>query len=197
MPRLRIHASSHSRVFDVPIPDFLRIMRVRSSLYRTNQLNNMTKARGFTLIELVIVIVLLGILGVLAASKMISLRKESLVSTLYGMRSAIEAVGQQTYALAAVRGLENSASASVVNNTQTIPLVYGYPAGGVSAGLSSLIEFPAGDWHQRASVYAGAWVYWHGTLQEDAGVGQCYLRYRQATAAGKKPVMDIETSGCK
>ena len=160
--------------------------------------NNLRKSsHGFTLIELVMVIVVLGVLSVIAAPKFISLRKDSLVSTLYGMRSAIDTAGQETYSMAAVRGLETSASASISSHGQTIPLVYGYPAGGVSNGLSSLIEFPTGDWKQRASIYPGAWVYWHGTLQEDVGQAQCYLRYRQPTAAGRRPVIDIETSGCK
>lgn len=157
----------------------------------------MKHSHGFTLIELVMVIVVLGILSVVAAPKFISLRKDSLISTLYGMRSAIDTAGQETYSMAVVRGLETSASASITSHGQIIPLVYGYPAGGVSTGLSSLIEFPTGDWKQRASVYDGAWVYWHGTLQEDAGTAQCYLRYRQPTAAGRRPVIDIETSGCK
>jgi len=152
---------------------------------------------GFTLIELVIVIVILAILAVVAAPKFISLRKESLTNTLLGMRSAIEGAGQQTFSMAAVRGLETSAATSIATQGLTIPLVYGYPAGGVSSGLPALIEFPEGDWNQRASVYAGAWVYWHGTLEEDAGVGQCYLRYRQPTAAGLKPVIDIQTTGCE
>ncbi len=157
----------------------------------------MKNPHGFTLIELVMVIVVLGILSVIAAPKFISLRKDSLVSTLYGMRSAINTAGQETFSMAAVRGLETSASASISSHGQTIALVYGYPAGGVSSGLSSLIEFPAGDWKQRASVYPGAGVSWHGPLQEDAGPAQCYLRYRQSTAAGLRPVIDIETSGCK
>ncbi len=152
---------------------------------------------GFTLIELVIVIVILAILAVVAAPKFISLRKESLTNTLLGMRSAIEGAGQQTFSMAAVRGLETSAATSITTQGLTIPLVYGYPAGGVSNGLPALIEFPDGDWNQRASVYAGAWVYWHGTLEEDAGVGQCYLRYRQPTATGLKPVIDIQTTGCE
>lgn len=152
---------------------------------------------GFTLIELVIVIVILAILAVVAAPKFISLRKESLTNTLLGMRSAIEGAGQQTFSMAAVRGLETSAATSITTQGLTIPLVYGYPAGGVSGGLPALIEFPDGDWNQRASVYAGAWVYWHGTLEEDAGVGQCYLRYRQPTATGLKPVIDIQTTGCE
>ena len=109
----------------------------------------MKHSHGFTLIELVVVIVVLGILSVVAAPKFISLRKDSLVSTLYGMRSAIDTAGQETYSMAAVRGLETSASASISSHGQTIPLVYGYPAGGVSNGLSSLIEFPSGDWKQR------------------------------------------------
>lgn len=152
---------------------------------------------GFTLIELVIVIVILAILAVVAVPKFISLRSESLVNTLMGMRSAIEGAGQQTVSLAAIRGIDKSASATMSAQGMTIPLVYGYPAGGISTGLPALIEFPEGDWNQRASVYAGAWVYWHGTLKEDAGTGQCYLRYRQPTAVGLKPVIDIQTTGCK
>ena len=119
--------------------------------------NNLRKSsHGFTLIELVMVIVVLGVLSVIAAPKFISLRKDSLVSTLYGMRSAIDTAGQETYSMAAVRGLETSASASISSHGQTIPLVYGYPAGGVSNGLSSLIEFPTGAWKQRASINPGA-----------------------------------------
>ena len=89
----------------------------------------MKHSHGFTLIELVVVIVVLGILSVVAAPKFISLRKDSLVSTLYGMRSAIDTAGLETYSMAAIRGLETSASASISSRGQTIPLVYGYPAG--------------------------------------------------------------------
>lgn len=160
-------------------------------------MSEMKAATGFTLIELVVVIVLLAILGVAAAPKLISLRKDALVSTLHAMRAAIDTAGTQTLALATVRGLENQASATLVSQGLTIPVVYGYPAGGVSTGMAALIEAPADDWNQRASIYAGAWVYWHGAFTEDAGTVQCYLRYRQPTAAGSKPVIEIETSGCR
>ena len=66
-------------------------------------MSEMKAATGFTLIELVVVIVLLAILGVAAAPKLISLRKDALVSTLYAMRAAIDTAGTQTLALATVR----------------------------------------------------------------------------------------------
>ncbi|ACJ27327.1 MSHA pilin protein MshA [Shewanella piezotolerans WP3] len=53
----------------------------------------MNKQNGFTLIELVVVIIILGILAVTAAPKFINLQGDARVSTLQGMKAAIQ--GQQ------------------------------------------------------------------------------------------------------
>ena len=59
-----------------------------------------------------------------------------------------------------------------------------------------MVTTPSGDWKQRASVYSGAWIYWHGAIDEDAGTAQCFVRYRQPTAAGNAPVIDYVSTGC-
>ena len=157
--------------------------------------NTLNKPTGFTLVELVVVIIVLAILAIVASGKLISLRKNAIVSTMEGMETAMQSAATLTYSKATIAGVEKLASTTLNIDGTTVSLAYGYP-NGTAAGIAMLMDVPQGDWQKRASVYSGAWVYWHGMINEDAGVAQCYLRYRQATSSTARPVIDVQTSGC-
>lgn len=73
----------------------------------------MRKQTGFTLIELVVVIVILGILAVTAAPKFLNLQGDARVSTLKGLQAAIKSADAQVYAKAAIQGVEAKSQAEV------------------------------------------------------------------------------------
>ena len=153
------------------------------------------KQAGFTLIELVVVIVLLGILSATAIPRFVNMRNEAIIATMQGLKGSLESAATMAHAKALVQGKDTQANATIVVGGATVNLVYGYPAG-TAAGISLMLETPSGDWKQRASTYPGAWIYWQGGINEDAGAAQCYLRFRQATTAGSRPVIDFQDSGC-
>lgn len=153
------------------------------------------KQWGFTLIELISVIVILGILSAVALPKFVSLRRDAIISTMHGIKGALDSAATMAYAKSLINGVHNQAAASVNVDGTTISMVFGYPAG-TAIGIVPLVVAPPGDWRQRASTYTGAWVYWHGVIAEDAGVAQCYIRYRQSEGPGLRPVIDFQSSGC-
>lgn len=65
------------------------------------------KSKGFTLIELVVVIVILGILAVTAAPRFLNLQTDARNATLEGMKGAMEGSFAIAYGKLAVAGLES------------------------------------------------------------------------------------------
>jgi MSHA pilin protein MshA len=162
------------------------------------------RASGFTLIELVIVIVILGILATTAAPKFLDFRSESIIATSENLKGVINSTSALVFSKSVIEGVEKSPSAQITIGGQQIDVVYGYPAG-TREGISAVIEFDEGDWannqrdndwHSRASIFSGAWIYWHGSFEQDAGALECYLRYRQPVAVDTKPVIDFEFNEC-
>ncbi|MDB4327389.1 prepilin-type N-terminal cleavage/methylation domain-containing protein [bacterium] len=89
---------------------------------------------GFTLIELIIVIVILGILAVTAAPKFIDIQGDATASTLQGVKGALQSGAQLVYAKSAIaskqraaNGGPNAAASQISNGGVNIDTDFGYP----------------------------------------------------------------------
>lgn len=87
----------------------------------------MKRQGGFTLIELVVVIVILGILAVTAAPRFLNLQDDARDSTLEGLKGAITGASGIVYGKSAIAGVETSSNGSISVGTDTIAVAYGYP----------------------------------------------------------------------
>lgn len=164
----------------------------------------MKRNQGFTLVELVIVIVILGILAVTAAPKFLNLSGDAKASTLQAVKASIESANAQVYAKAIIASKQNEASYTTVN--PAIKLVYGYVEAD-AAEVTKVLDLSTTDWTIAAGV-ANATL---GITADDVTVqpksstavdantavnAACVLIYKQSAAAGTKPVMTLQTGGC-
>lgn len=85
------------------------------------------KKNGFTLIELVAVIIILGILGVVAAPKLLSLRTDAKISTLETVGAAMRSGLSLVHSQAAIEGKDQGDNTIMINGTE-VPLYYGAPS---------------------------------------------------------------------
>ena len=91
------------------------------SIYRNTRYS---KHKGFTLIELVIVIVVLGILAATAIPKFINLNTDAKVATLETVRGSMQSSLLLVYGSALIKG--QSTGGGIINTE--VPLYNGYPA---------------------------------------------------------------------
>ena len=103
----------------------------------------LNRQTGFTLIELIIVIVILGTLAVTAAPKFLDLSGDANAAVLKSVGGAMQSAGKLVYAKAAIQGLNNSELGAVDLNgdgVSDIETRYGYPSGSRNNGISKAMS---------------------------------------------------------
>ncbi len=154
-------------------------------------LNSDKKQQGFTLIELVVVIVILGILAVTAAPKFIDLTSDAKVSVVEAVRGSINSAMDMAHAKALVAGETNLAGSVSVAGT-SITLRYGWPATDSMAGLLEL-----DDAITEVSGTAGSFK--HEDEKDGASATADYCRAVYTNAVPNKetrPSVGSQTDGC-
>lgn len=176
----------------------------------------MQKQNGFTLIELVVVIIILGILAVTAAPKFINLQTDARQSALQGVKGAIQGANGLVFAKAAVGGDEKKAKAQWTGDATD-------PAdedGGVNIGTALSAKTNYGYLQATLAEFNNAidadfglatddplpeWI-----VEEDTGAtpatitikqagspeNNCELVYTEAASSSVVPTYAITDSGC-
>ena len=87
----------------------------------------MHNQKGFTLVELVVVIVILGILSAVAVPKFIDMQEEAKVSALEGARGAVKSAVALAHARWMVDGADSTATTVDMEGSSIAVDSYGYP----------------------------------------------------------------------
>lgn len=172
----------------------------------------MKRQQGFTLIELVVVIIILGILAVTAAPKFINLQSDARASALQGLKGAIQGANSLVYSKAALAGKETKATdtldiAGTDATTDDVAIVYGYmdaTKAALEAGMD--IKFDAGtsptatgsnDWIINVDTDAKTATIWQRGAPADVAspAASCKIVY-QAASAGALPSIILTDNGC-
>ena len=159
---------------------------------------------GFTLIELVAVIVLLGILAVTALPRFVNLQTDARGAVLDGVRGAVQGATAQVYAKSLIGGTEGNATGNVdIGGGNTVATVFGYPAG-TAAGIFAAITVDSPE-IITATVSAGVLrVGYTDGATTPAPKTDCSFTYTQAVADTSSTPVTITapvisgavTSGC-
>ncbi len=158
----------------------------------------MKRQGGFTLIELVVVIVILGILAVTAAPRFLNLQNDARSSALQGLKGAIDGAAGIVYGKAAIQGKEAKSGQDV----DGIKTEYGYPKASTD-GLASAVTGFTSDWNSAVSGAAPAEYYVtfkDSTLTSAALIEAtgCYVKYQEATSGASSTTTTVITGdSCK
>jgi MSHA pilin protein MshA len=144
------------------------------------------KPRGFTLIELIVVILILGILAAIAAPKFVNLTGQARIAALNGLRAAVSSASTLANALSVAQG--NTAGQPVSIEGVNVLMTNGYPSQ-AAGGIDAAVRFDSATFQT-----AGTMTFQVVTATTPA---QCSFVYTAAASATQPPtIAAATTTGC-
>jgi MSHA pilin protein MshA len=140
---------------------------------------------GFTLVELVVVITILGILAAFAVPRFLSLDREARVAAVRGLEGSVRSAAALTHSLYLANG---GTAVNMDGAGAAITMAFGYPADS-AAGIGATLQDTSGF-----GVTAGPpYVF---TKTGAPTPATCSVSYTAAAAAGGAPTIAVNTAGC-
>lgn len=152
------------------------------------------KGAGFTLVELIFVIVIMAILAMVAVPRYMDMQKEARAAKIEAIYGDVQVASKMAHAAVMVRGNV----ASIVMEGATVSLVNGYPAASAS-GI--IVAANLDETKDRVTIthVAGAPPYTQITLPGSplnlsGGALTCQVTYNEAASGGAPTVIKDSTN---
>lgn len=154
----------------------------------------MRKQQGFTIIELVVVIVILGILAAIAAPKFLNLQGDARRTVIQGVEGALRGAASIVHAKALIAG-GDPATVTADGNTYAVSKRYPAATSITTASTGSIVSLnPASDFTLVTSgTPVNAVEVRHARAATPAN---CYVRYTEPATLGAEPVFATDFTGC-
>jgi MSHA pilin protein MshA len=155
----------------------------------------MMNNKGFTLIELVVVIVILGILAVTVVPKYINLKADAQTATLEGVKSAMQGASALVYSKSIVKGNQKLSSSNIPKPTITLTdgteleINYGYPRS-KSSDWREILDLDSNDFRIKSTSGPILRVFPKSLGNVFSDTAPCIVTYRQATPTSK-PIITV------